>query len=111
VSLASLPDEGGPINKSIDVYVFICANPAVRGLSLRQSPENLPKPEDGSDWLPVAVTTLTTEGIKRHAPDPNLAILNLRTKGYHVARVTAQMLSFRTQWSRRCSALPRVGAE
>jgi hypothetical protein len=82
------------MDKSIDVYVFICADPAVRGLSLRRSPEDLPEPENGSDWLPVAVTTLTAEGIKRHALDPDLAVRNLRTKGYHVARLAAQVLKF-----------------
>jgi len=37
---------------------------------------------------------LTLDELKRHALDPSLAFLNLQTKGFHIARVTAQVIPF-----------------
>ena len=80
------------MDKALVVYVFICSHPAVRGLSLERDGKNLPKLEGGSVWTPIAATTFAFENLKRHVLDPDLAILNLRTKGYHVARIAAEIL-------------------
>jgi hypothetical protein len=82
------------MDRTPDVYVFICSDPAVRGLSLDRDGKNLPKLESGSVWMPIVATTLALEHLRRHALDPDLAVLNLRTKGYHVARITAEILEF-----------------
>jgi hypothetical protein len=66
----------------------------VRGLSLQRDGENLPRLTDNSIWSPHAVAALTREHLQRHALDPDLALLNLKTKGFHIVRVTAQVLPF-----------------
>jgi len=44
--------------------------------------------------LPFDMASLTLDNLKRHAIDPELALLNLKTKGFHIARITAQILQF-----------------
>jgi hypothetical protein len=77
-----------------DVYVFISGNPDVRGFSLERWGQNLPRLPDNSGWLPIAVASLTLANLERHALDPAIALLNLNTRGYHIARVSAEPTPF-----------------
>jgi hypothetical protein len=75
-------------------YIFTSENSEFRGLSLDEGGENLPRLTDNSIWTPLAVALLTRENLRRYSLDPGLALLNLRTKGFHFARVTARRLAF-----------------
>jgi len=77
-----------------DFFVFITADPQVRGLSLLRNGDNLPSLMDNGSWSPFVMASLTLDNLKRHALDPELALLNLKTKGFHIARVTAKVLQF-----------------
>ena len=87
---APLPPSGQrPMTQTQDFFVFITADPQLRGLSLLRTGENLPR-----TWSPFVMASLTLDNLKRHALDPELALLNLKTKGFHIARITAQVLQF-----------------
>ena len=65
------------------------------GVSKRVLKRN-PLPDDGSAWLPIVVTSFTMDALRRHALAPQLVFLNSQTRGYHVARVSADVLQFPT---------------
>jgi hypothetical protein len=83
------------MNQRKDFFVFISRGSTVRGLSLLRSGENLPRLIDNAAWAPFVVASLTLDNLRRHSRDPELALLNLKTKGFHIARLTAQVLPFR----------------
>jgi hypothetical protein len=83
-----------PMTQTQDFFVFITADPQLRGLSLMRTGENLPRLMDNRTWSPFVMASLTLDNLKPHALDPELALLNLKTKGFHIARITAQVLQF-----------------
>jgi hypothetical protein len=82
------------VNQTQNVYVFTSHDPAVRGLSIDPLGKNLPLPADGSTWLPLAMTTMTFENLRRHAVDPDVAMLYLKMNGNYVSRITAHVIPF-----------------
>jgi hypothetical protein len=40
------------------------------------------------------MASLTLDNLKRRALAPELALLNLKNEGFHIARITAQVLQF-----------------
>jgi hypothetical protein len=82
------------MGKVPEFYIFGSDDPEMRGLSLERDGHNLPRLAGNSSWTPLAVAALTLENLQRHTLDPGLALLNLKTKGFHFARVRARMLPF-----------------
>ena len=81
-----------PMTQTQDFFVLITADPQLRGLSLLRTGENLPRLVDNRTWSPFVLPALTLDNLKCHALDPELALLNLKTKDIHNPRITAQVL-------------------
>jgi hypothetical protein len=79
---------------AITVYAFVSSDPEIRGLSLDRGGCNIPADEQLSFWLADAVFPMTAQHVAKHVPDPHIALRDLKLRGYHLFRTTAQVIPF-----------------
>jgi len=79
---------------AVTVYAFVSSDPEIRGLSLDRSGRNIPADEQLSFWPAGAVLPMTAPHIAKHAPDARIALRDLKLRGYHLFRTTAQVIPF-----------------
>ena len=82
---------------AISVYAFVSSDPEIRGLSLDRTGCNIPSDEQLSFWLADAVFPMTAQHVGKHVPDAAVAIRDLKVRGYHLFRTTAQVIPFPRQ--------------
>ncbi|MFZ0849660.1 MAG: hypothetical protein WAO08_10720 [Hyphomicrobiaceae bacterium] len=77
------------------VYVFTCNNREFNGFSLKEDGANLPILASTSKctWTLVRAIPMSGTDLKPFARDVQVALVNLRTRGYHIARNTAVVLT------------------
>jgi hypothetical protein len=72
------------------VYLFTCGSPDFKGFSLHQDGANLPTlcgaPE--RSWRFVRTIPMSTADLRPFAGDVQVALANLKTRGYHIAHNT-----------------------
>ena len=76
------------------VFAFVSSDPEIRGLSFDSSGCNIPADEQLSFWLADAVFPMTAHDVAKHVPDVSIALRDLKLRGYHLFRTTAQVISF-----------------
>jgi len=79
------------------VYVFSCSNPEFDGFSLKEDGTNLPALASTSNcrWTLVRTVPMSRVHLQPFARDVQVALVNLRSRGYHIARNTAVVLNLR----------------
>jgi hypothetical protein len=72
------------------VYLFTCGSADFKGFSLHQDGANLPTlcgaPE--RSWRFVRTITMSTADLRPFSADVQVALANLKTRGYHIAHST-----------------------
>ena len=77
------------------VYIFSCGNPEFHGLSFQRDAGNLQnRPDCPEPWTLLKTVTLDELRILGAIFDMQIAITNLKTRGYHIARASAAVLGF-----------------
>ena len=77
------------------VFVFENGCPDYVGLSVQQDGSNLPKTcTSRYDWRPTNRVATSPSALRGLTIDVELALLNLRTRGYHIGRTSAVVLNF-----------------
>ena len=72
------------------VYFFSCGSYACEGLSLDPDGANLPSlHEQTAPWSFVRAVPMSERDLEHFIADPVLALANLETRGYHIARLHA----------------------
>jgi hypothetical protein len=66
----------------------------VRGLSLHADGANLPHLHENTVWLLAGRVPLSADALSKHVRDTTIAIVNLKARGYHLARISAKVLRF-----------------
>jgi hypothetical protein len=79
---------------AVTVYTFVSSDSEIRGLSLDRTGSNIPADEQLSFWLADAVFPMTEHHVAEHVRDPGIALRDLKLRGYHLFRTTAQVLPF-----------------
>jgi hypothetical protein len=78
------------------VYVFACSDPEFSGFSLDETGTNLPKlantPNCPCIWTLVRAVPMSGHALRPFVRDVQVAVVNLNTRGYHIARNTAVVL-------------------
>jgi hypothetical protein len=74
-----------------NVYVFASSNGELLGLSVKPDGSNLPS---GVSWEHRDVVPMTATSLSRHVQQPEVALANLIMRGYHLLRLTAQVVPF-----------------
>ena len=77
------------------VYVFTCSNPEFKGFSVKEDGTNLPTLATTSDcrWTLVREVPMSRMHLQPFARDAQVAVVNLKSRGYHIARNTAVVLN------------------
>jgi hypothetical protein len=77
------------------VFVFTCSNAEYNGLSMQADGANLPTHVDCTHkWTAVKAVPMTELGLKPFVEDARTAIANLTVRGYHLTRITAEVIEF-----------------
>jgi hypothetical protein len=78
------------------VYVFACSNPEFDGYSLEEDGANLPTLASTSDckWTLVRAVPMSRIHLQPFVRDVQVAVVNLKCRGYHIAHRTAVVLNF-----------------
>jgi len=74
-----------------DVYVFASSDGELLGLSVKTDGSNLPA---NVSWDHRDVVPMTATSLARYVPHAEIALANLIMRGYHLARLTAQIVPF-----------------
>ena len=77
------------------VYVFVSDDDSACAFSTQPDGGNIPTPSTGGHWVSRDVVSMTRESIERYVFDPDIAIANLDTRGYHLSRMCAETSLFR----------------
>ena len=80
------------------VYVFISDNRELYGLSVVSNGSNMPTGTGVAIWEKREEIPLTAAALTKYAKDqdPQNAITNLLMRGYHITRISAQVIQFPT---------------
>jgi hypothetical protein len=74
-----------------DIYVFASSDGELLGLSVKTDGSNLPS---NVSWDHRDVVPMTATSLARYVPHAEIALANLIMRGYHLARLTAQIVPF-----------------
>jgi hypothetical protein len=77
------------------VYVFVSDDRDACAFSTQEDGANVPPPTSGSHWTRRDVIMMDEKGIHRYVFDADIAIANLRAKGYHISKMCVEVLPFR----------------
>ena len=80
------------------VYVFISDNRELYGLSVVSNGSNMPTEMGVAIWEKREEIPLTNAAVAKYAKDqdPQSAITNLIMRGYHITRISAEVIPFPT---------------
>jgi hypothetical protein len=78
------------------VYVFVCSDPEFDGYSFKEDGGNLPTLASTTDcrWTLVRAVPMSRIHLQPFVRDVQVAVVNLKCRGYHIARRTAVVLNF-----------------
>jgi hypothetical protein len=74
-----------------NVYVFASSNGELLGLSVKPDGSNLPS---NVTWDHRDVVPMTATSLSRYVQQAEIALTNLIMRGYHLSRLTAQIVRF-----------------
>jgi hypothetical protein len=77
----------------MNIFVFVSADAEMFGFSLLGDGSNLP-PTAGGKWTPHATIRWSARDINRYTSETELAMMNLRTRGYYLLKRSATVLRF-----------------
>ena len=81
------------MNSASNVYVFVSADGAFRGLSRLPDGVNLPQ-TDGIAWLPNDTIPLTLPALEKFVENSDVAMADLIMHGYHIVRHDPKVARF-----------------
>ena len=86
------------MTKPTHVYVFISDNHQLYGFSVVSNGSNMPKGTGVAIWEKREEIPLTAAALAKYAKDqdPQNAITNLIMRGYHITRISAEVIPFPT---------------
>jgi hypothetical protein len=91
------------------VYLFTCGSADFKGFSLHQDGANLPTlcgaPE--RSWRFVRAIPMSTADLRPFAGDVQVALANLKTRGYHIAHNTGALRRITAKIAQQVSQAPR----
>jgi hypothetical protein len=68
-------------------FIFSCDNSQLEGLSIQSDGANLPTIHDQNNpWSFVRAVPMSERDLRPFVDDPRLALANLESRGYHIAR-------------------------
>jgi hypothetical protein len=76
---------------SPDVYVFVSTNRALYALTVQADGANLPRVEDAAPWVRIDAIPMLSASVMKYARNAEIAMTNLIMRGYHLARITADV--------------------
>ena len=79
------------------VYVFVSDDEAACAFSTQPDGSNVPAYSSGGHWMRRDAISMTRESIERYVFDAEIAIANLRAKGYHLSRLCIQASTYRAK--------------
>jgi hypothetical protein len=83
------------MNAPTTVFVFSCSNAEYNGLSTLADGANLPTLADCTHkWTAIKAVQMTELELKPFVKDVRTAIANLAVRGYHLTRITAEVIEF-----------------
>jgi hypothetical protein len=77
-----------------DAYLFVCETGEVCALSVEPDGGNLPSTATTKNWSKRGAVPMTLAALGAYAPYPEIAMTNLIMRGYHLIRVSAQIVPF-----------------
>jgi hypothetical protein len=78
-----------------DAHVFVCDSGDICALTVQCDGGNLPCSATTKNWTKHAVVPMTVSALRTYAPYPEIAMTNLIMRGYHMIRLSAQIVPLR----------------
>jgi hypothetical protein len=75
------------------IYIFAANDGSHLGLSLEENGRNLPS-RSAVTWVFKQAVPMTVSELATHVSTPHAAIANLIMRGYHLDRMSAQVIRF-----------------